>query len=227
MKQYLSFGGGVNSTALLLLLTDQGEEFETIFVNHGGDYPETYEYVDYLRSRGFEITEIIPDVEGCHTIYDYSMKSRIIPSFRFRWCADKFKIRPIYKYIHYPCVMFIGFDYDETKRTAKSLKKVGDGITNIFPLIDAKMDRNACIDLIKEHGLKVPPKSGCWFCPFMHKLEVRELFLNHRDLYGKALQMEENCMKDGFYIKDKPLSEIAMAHTPSLTGYFGNDPDPK
>ena len=53
MKQYLSFGGGINSTALLLLLTDRGEEFETIFVNHDGDYPETYEYVDYLREHGF------------------------------------------------------------------------------------------------------------------------------------------------------------------------------
>ena len=220
MMKYLSFGGGVNSTALLLLLTDQGDEFETIFVNHGGDYPETYEYVDYLRNEGFEITEIIPDVEGCHTIYDYSMKRRILPSFRFRWCADKFKIRPIYKYIQYPCVMFIGFDYGESKRVLTSLEKVADGITNIFPLIDAKMDRNACIDLIKEHGLNIPQKSGCWFCPFMHKIEIRELFLNHRDLYDKALQMEENCMKDGFYIKDKPLPDLAMAHTPPLTSYF-------
>ena len=64
MKQYISFGGGVNSTALLLLLTDRGEEFETVFVNHGGDYPETYEYVDYLRDQGFEITEVIPNYRG-------------------------------------------------------------------------------------------------------------------------------------------------------------------
>ena len=220
MKQYLSFGGGVNSTALLLLLTDRNEEFETIFVNHGGDYPKTYEYVNYLRDQGFEITEIIPDVEGCHTIYDYSMKKQILPSWRHRWCTDKFKIRQINNYIETPCNMFIGIDYGESKR---SLKNKSSKIKSMYPLIDAKMDRNACIDLIKEHGLKVPIKSGCWFCPFMHKLEVRELFLNHRDLYDKALQMEENCMKDGFYIKDKPLPEIAMAHTPPLTGYFNSE----
>ena len=28
MKKYLSYGGGVNSTALLLWLLDEGEEFE-------------------------------------------------------------------------------------------------------------------------------------------------------------------------------------------------------
>lgn len=217
MKQYLSFGGGVNSTALMLLLTDRGEEFETIFVNHGGDYPETYNYVDYLRDIGFEINEIVPDVEGYHTIYEYSIDKQILPSFRYRWCTDKFKIRSINNYIDTPCTMFIGFDYGELKR---SLKNKSGKITNIFPLIDAKMDRNACVDLIKGHGLDIPPKSGCYFCPFMHKLEIRELFLNHRELYDKALKMEENCSKSGFYIKDKPLPDIAMSHTPPLSSYY-------
>jgi len=220
MRQYLSFGGGVNSTALLLLLTDYGEKFETVFVNHGGDYPETYAYVNYLRHEGFEITEIIPDVEGYHTIYEYSIAKQILPSFRYRWCTDKFKIRQINSYIHTPCVMFIGIDYGETKRIFKNNI---DKITHQYPLINAKMIRDDCIDLIKNHGLKIPPKSGCWFCPFMHKLEVRELFLNHRDLYDKALLMEENCTKDGFYIKDKPFPDIAMAHPPPLTTYFGSD----
>ena len=228
MKQYISFGGGVNSTALLLLLADRGEEFEMIFVNHGGDYPETYEYVNYLRDQGFEITEIVPDVEGYRTIYEYSMKCRILPSFRFRWCTDKFKVRPMLKYVDVPCKMFVGFDYGEVKRTKslsgkeynnKPSKEKLHKITYSYPLIDAKMDRSACIDLIRGHGLDIPPKSGCWFCPFMRKIEIREMFLDHRDLYDKAVTMEENCMKDGFYIKDKPLPDIAMAHTPPLTSY--------
>jgi len=40
MKNYLSHGMGVNSTALMLLLADEGIEFESVFVYHGGDYPE-------------------------------------------------------------------------------------------------------------------------------------------------------------------------------------------
>ena len=217
MNQYLSFGGGVNSTALLVLLTEQGEKFETIFVNHGGDYPDTYKHVEYLRDQGFKITELIPDVEGFNTIYDYSIAKQILPSFRFRWCTDKFKIRQINAYTLTPCVMFIGFDYGELKRL---FKNKSDQITNKYPLIDAKMDRTACIDLIRDHGLKIPPKSGCYFCPFMHKIEIRELFLNHRNLYDMALKMEENCMREGFYLKDKPLQLIAMSNTPSITSYL-------
>ena len=95
MKAYLSHGMGVNSTALMLLLEEWGIEFESVFVDHGGDYPETYEYLDYLQNQGYEITVIKPEVEGCNTILEYCRKYRIIPSFHFRWCTDKFKLRPL------------------------------------------------------------------------------------------------------------------------------------
>ena len=165
--KYLSFGGGVNSTALMLLLEATNEKYEMIFVNHGGDYPETYEYVNYLRNQGFKITEIIPDVEGFNTIYDYCINKHLVPSRRFRWCTDKFKIKPIEKYIELPCTMFIGIGYDESHRAIENRSKY---INNIYPLIDNKMDRNDCINLIKDNGLNIPYKSGCWFCPFMKKV---------------------------------------------------------
>ena len=50
-KNYLSFGGGVNSVALMLWLIDHGIEFEAVFSNHGGDYPETYDYLDMLLDK--------------------------------------------------------------------------------------------------------------------------------------------------------------------------------
>lgn len=39
MNEYLSYGAGVNSTALMLYLLDQGWDGEIIFVDHGGDHP--------------------------------------------------------------------------------------------------------------------------------------------------------------------------------------------
>jgi 3'-phosphoadenosine 5'-phosphosulfate sulfotransferase (PAPS reductase)/FAD synthetase len=91
MMNYLSFGGGVNSTALLIYLKEQGEDFETIFVNHGGDWPETYEYVDYLRDEGYEIKEIIPNEAGCKTIIEYCYHYHIVPGMQRRFCTDHFK----------------------------------------------------------------------------------------------------------------------------------------
>lgn len=52
MKNYLSFGGGVNSVAMYLIMLDDGmipgdstNGFEAVYVDHGGDWPETLEYV--------------------------------------------------------------------------------------------------------------------------------------------------------------------------------------
>ena len=223
MKQYLSFGGGVNSTALLLLLTDQGEQFETAFVNHAGDYPETYEYVDYLREQGFEITEVIPPMYcGCTTIEQYIFKYKFMPARTRRWCTQCFKVIPFLKYIESPCTAFIGFGYDEKHRAEKRVKKhdLEENVTYQYPLIDAKMDRADCIDLIREHGLQVPNRSTCWFCPYQSKAQLRELYLNYPDLYRRAVEIENMCSGGGkYFMKSKPLPVIAMEGTPPLTSY--------
>ncbi len=52
-KKYLSFGGGVNSTALMLYLLDRGEEFEAVYSDHQTDYPDTINYIHYLREGIF------------------------------------------------------------------------------------------------------------------------------------------------------------------------------
>jgi len=217
MKKYLSFGAGVNSTALLLLLTDQGEDFETIFVNHGGDYPETYEYLGYLRDKGFEITEIIPDVQGCHTILEYCYKYKIIPLKMWRWCTSKFKIRPIYEYIEKPCEMMLGISSDERKR--RIIESRDSDIKNIFPLYEAGITRRHCIKIIKDHNLKVPRPSGCFFCPFMTKKNAMELYRNYPELYRKVIDLERNCNKPGYHLKQGiPFDKFAEADVPPLTG---------
>ena len=54
-KYYLSYGGGVNSTALLLLVEDWGWDVDIVYVDHACDWPETREYVDNLIRAGHKI----------------------------------------------------------------------------------------------------------------------------------------------------------------------------
>ena len=51
MRRYLSFGGGVNSTALYILLEQEGMEFEAVFAHHGADWPETYGHIQRAQGR--------------------------------------------------------------------------------------------------------------------------------------------------------------------------------
>lgn len=220
MKNYLSHGMGVNSTALMLLLEDEGIEFESVFVNHGGDYPETYEYADYLKSKGFEITVIEPPVYcGCTTIEQYIRKYNFLPSVFARWCTEHFKVIPFLKYISTPAVVYLGYCYDEKERAERRTKKhrKENDTTYVYPLIDTKLNRNGCIALIKKHNLKVPPRSTCYFCPFQSKQQIRDLFLHHQDLYKRAIEIEAHCSRNGkFTLKNKPLKEIAMESTPPI-----------
>lgn len=216
MKTYLSYGGGVNSTAMMVMCENRINE--AVFVDHGGDYPETYEYVQYMINQGFPITVIKPDVQGHKSLYDFCMENKIVPSRRFRWCTDKFKIKPIVNYIDAPCRMLIGFCLDEKKRV-KSEFRFSKEVYAKFPLITEGVTRKGCKKIISDAGLKVPRKSCCFFCPFMKKLEAREMFLNRRELYEKAKCLEKNCMRDDIFIGNRPIEEVADEYILPLSSW--------
>ena len=208
-----------------------GEDFEAVAVNHHTDWPESYEYMQMMIDKGYPVTVIEANVGGCSDIYSYSLKYQIIPCRHNRWCTDKFKIKPLYKHVERPCVMLIGFDAGEPKRAKMSLDKE---IINDFPLIEAGIDRQGCVDLIKRHGLPVPPKSGCWICPFQRRGQWSELREQYPELFCKARLLEEMCNtrraklgKDPIYFNDIPLDILIQVKDsrgrralPGQTEYF-------
>ena len=204
--RYLSYGGGVNSTALMVMIENQIDE--AVFVDHGGDYPETYDYVRYMERQGFPITVLKPSVEGFDNLYDFCMTKKLIPSRRFRWCTDKFKISIIVNYVETPSKMYIGFCLDETQRV-KSEFRFRKEITAQYPLISEGITREGCKQIIREAGLKVPRKSCCFFCPFQRRGEARELYLDYPDLYQKCKALEANCMRSDLFIQNKPIGTMA------------------
>ena len=195
LKVYLSHGGGVNSWALYLWLMEQGDkpgvDFEAVFVDHGTDWPETYEYMDMMIKRGYPVTVIKPDYGKANSIYDYCLKYRLFPSRRpgWRWCTANFKIETLLTYYQKPCVELIGFDADEAGRI-KSIT-IRDLVDTQFPLIYSGLGRQDCIDIIERHGLPIPSKSGCYICPFQGRGQWIELREKHPELFCKARRLEE------------------------------------
>ena len=214
MKKYLSFGGGVNSVAMMLLLLDQKDEFEAVFVDHGTDWPETYEYVNmfqgWLKKHGHDqITVLKPahskDLEGkpFSNLYEFSYFRRIVPSGFRRWCTADFKVKPIYKYVDTPSFMLIGIDFGEAKRARISTEK---GIENRYPLIEYEIDREGCKKIIYDSGLDIPMKSGCYICPFQRKAQWIELRKKHPELFCKAQQLEDRNMEYRIEKGKKPMT---------------------
>lgn len=137
-----------------------------------------------------------------------------IPSRMLRHCTDKWKIKPMNKYIqsHYPgedLTVIIGFAYDEMHRANCSIYKNQQAW---YPLIEKKMTRRDCIQFIMEQGYPVPPKSGCFYCPYQRLDAWKSLMSNHPDLIDRAIRLEKNNSNypvftlSNFRKKGKPLT---------------------
>jgi hypothetical protein len=194
IKHILSHGAGVNSTALMIFLIRKKFPLDgVVFADTGGELPETYEYLKiaqkYLSKHKIPFV-IVKSKNG--TLYDTCKRRRVIPSAIWRWSTRDYKITPIYAYyrsLDAHVNQYIAIAYDEIERIKDSRV---DYVTNLYPLIDNKITRDGCIEIIKSAKLPVPPKSGCYFCPFNSIERWHELYTTHRNLYYKAIKLEEN-----------------------------------
>lgn len=209
MKQILSHGMGVNSVALSVLFRERGIDVEAVFANHHGDHPATYQYADYLISNGYPIT-----ILDTGDLYDAYYRTETIPTCMSRSCTDRFKVTPLLRYAPRPCIMHIGFAYDEAHRAKPSRKR---GIENQFVLIDEGLTRDDCLAIIRNAGLEIPPKSGCYFCPYQKPHEIRHLRDEYPELYCRVKRLEDRCVerqkrlnKMPIYIMGKPLDSVVI-----------------
>lgn len=60
-----------------------------------------------------------------------------------------------------------------------------------YPLIDLRLSRQDCMNIIERADLPVPPKSSCYFCPFHSMTEWRRLKEHEPELFEKSARLEE------------------------------------
>lgn len=172
---YLSYGGGVNSTALAIMLCNeqlpQYVPFEIIFADTKTEKDETYSYIDnifipFLEKHNKKLL-IVSAKEG---VLERWERLSVTGSRIIRACTVESKINPINRYIseHGGGDQLIGFDAGEPHR---AICRAGKH----YPLVEEGIDRESCERIIKVAGLPVPAKSGCWCCPFMRVNDIIEL----------------------------------------------------
>ncbi|WP_179988371.1 MULTISPECIES: phosphoadenosine phosphosulfate reductase family protein [unclassified Acinetobacter] len=194
-----SYGGGTNSTALLIECVKRGIRIDMIlFADTGAEKPHTYSYVKYfsewLVSKGYPAIRVVKAPNK--TLEQDCLDRKALPSiaYGFKTCSQRFKVQPQDKFVNNSVVVggrlvkLIGFDADEPQRANKAYD---DKYTRIYPLIDWDMGRDECIQSIKDEGLALPGKSACYFCPNSKVSEIKWLEQAHPDLLQKALEMED------------------------------------
>ena len=221
----VSYGGGVNSTAMLIGLHRRSTPIDLIlFSDTGGEQPHTYDFLpvmnDWLEAHGMPKITVVwhTDKEGIRmTLEEECLRSKTLPSiaYGYKRCSLQHKVAPQEKYCnHYPPCLeawargervtkFIGYDAGEERRRTHAIAyDIQDKkYRHEYPLIDWGWHREDCLEVIRQEGLPVPGKSSCFFCPSMKKSEIRTLYHRHRNLYDRALAIERNAKPNLIAVK--------------------------
>ena len=183
----------MNTTALMILLIKKRMPLdEAVFADTGAELPETYHNVklaeNYLGRRGIPMT-IVRSKNG--TLYDTCVRRKVVPSQIWRWSTRDYKVTPIhahYRSLKSHIFEYLGIAYDEIERMKENKMPY---ITSLFPLIDEKLSRQDCIDIITKEGFPIPIKSGCYFCPFNTDGRWEYIWKHHRRRFANAMSLEE------------------------------------
>ncbi len=214
-----SFGGGVQSTAALVLAAKGEIDFKTfLFANVGDDSenPATLEYVHgvsmpYAEKAGLDLIELekVGRDGTAQTLYGHLTKegSRSLPiPLRMsgtgapgtRSCTANFKIAVTGSWMRQhgatkddPATVGLGISVDEIQRAKPGVDPKAPYQTRTYPLLDLGLTRKDCYRIISEAGLPRPPKSSCYFCPFHAPIVWRDMARDEPELFEKACALED------------------------------------
>jgi 3'-phosphoadenosine 5'-phosphosulfate sulfotransferase (PAPS reductase)/FAD synthetase len=254
MIRAISYGGGVQSTAMLVLAARRVIDYPlAIFCNVGEDSenPDTIAYVTET-ARPFAADHGIDLVERRYIMRDgtedtilrrlYRQERTVHIPMRMahngapgnRSCTFDFKINLVHKELRArgatsesPATVALGISLDEFSRMRPSKVPVQ---ISAFPLIDLRMTRDDCVQVIRDAGLPVPPKSSCWFCPFSKKAHWESMRDANPGRFLHAVAIEQMVIakraamgKDPMYFTAtrRPLAEMTDAPDDGATCDIG------
>lgn len=191
MNSYIALSGGIDSTALALMV----EDAQPVFTDTGWEFPELYAHLaKFEQITGREIIRI-KHKKFSGGIPESARYSRFLPNHGARWCTRQFKIEPMNDFLteHMPAELLIGLRADEER--IGNLTEM-DGLTIRYPLREAGMNRLDCVRLCATHGLlpRYPvymARGGCIGCFYKRRSEVQAMAALVPDVLDELQALEE------------------------------------
>lgn len=226
----LSFSGGKDSTALLLMMLERGMKLDYIlFCDTGAEFPEMYEHIDkvekYISEKyGKHITVLKSDEGDFEKVLfqhkrvkekNTDLPGHMWPSFRARWCTKILKVIPVKKFMRMHGLtkantkQYIGIAADEPKR-------VHD---DIYPLFEWGITERQALQYCYDHGFywgglyEYSDRLSCWLCPLQSIASLKSLYIHHRKLWEKLKKMDDQVIANGHKWRYRQFHEGALTLT--------------
>ena len=230
VDRFFSYGGGVQSTAALVLAAKRTIDFPVfVFANVGEDSesPETMEYIEsharpFAIENGIELAEVRKRLRGGEepTLLEWATKPdrsmplplKLSPSGApgNRTCTSEFKIKPIRKELErrgatvdQPVVLGMGISVDELERMRTDRPNTPYTVT--YPLVDLLVTRAECRRIIEQAGLPIPSRSACFFCPFHKREHFSRMSRDQPELFYRVERLEERMIEKRAAIGQPPV----------------------
>lgn len=205
MKHILSFSGGKDSTAMLLMAKEKNYPIdEIIFCDTGKEFPALYRHIDKIEKYiNIPITRIKAEKSFDYWMFEHiKPRSKRIeetgygwPSSTVRWCTGNLKIQPIKKYLKNKYgdqfYQYIGMAYDEIKRG------INYKVPNvIYPLIEWKITEAMALKYCYDKGFDWEglythfDRVSCWCCPLKNQRELYMLYSFYPELWEELKDMD-------------------------------------
>jgi len=221
-----------------------------------GEWPGTYRHLNEVFAplcarHGIEfvwINHLDYPVRDAPTLFDWMWARGQIPvAGPNRLCTKIAKVERFERWMgdRYPAgseiEVWIGFDAGEERRAEKDpnagSRRPQKGAkvrrVNRFPLIEAKLCRCRCEALVRKHGLPLPRKSACVFCPYgslsdwqTFARELPEQFAEVAELEARKPPTEAGFKLSimGFNIKRDTEGNVLKVRAPPLPVYIQGRP---
>jgi phosphoadenosine phosphosulfate reductase len=194
----VSYSGGKDSLATLLLVRDAGVDFDLLFVDTGLEFPETLENVRQV-SNEYQLN-LIHATAG--DAFWKSVEYFGPPSVETRWCCKLCKLGPITQLIekHYPqgCLTFIGQRKYESSARAKSEhvwknpwvgNQIGASPIQNWTALHVWLylfSKKAPYNPLYEQGFR---RIGCWLCPSSDISDLLLIAKTHPRLWARYAEV--------------------------------------
>jgi len=212
----VSFSGGKDSTAMLLLMLEKGIRVDrVIYVDTTKEFPQMYEHIEKVQAMIEPLKIEIVKIDFDYWFGEHKTKKGQVgygwPFWRVRWCTglkqraisvilSGNKFDPRVEGLRYKIpsnhVEFHGIAFDEKERTSNN-----EGRNIKCPLVEWQITEKQALDYCYSKGLdwgglyEKFHRVSCWCCPLSRIGGLRVLYNDFPELWKELEEMDKKSFR--------------------------------